>query len=84
MICEKCLYNKNCQFLAKQKVKNICDCTAYTTLEEHDKELIEKFKGRLKTKMHKEVLHSPLLGKEYVQRMIRETADEICKGLVDE
>ena len=27
--CEKCLYNKNCQFLANHSGKNMIGCTAY-------------------------------------------------------
>ena len=42
MICDDCLYNKNCQFLAKTKVKDIGDCSVYTTLEEYYKDIKEK------------------------------------------
>lgn len=44
------------------------------------KETAEKFAERLKEKLHKEALHSPLLTKEYVQRIIREIAKEFTGG----
>ena len=28
-MCETCLYNKNCQFLAKHKLQPVVSCTAY-------------------------------------------------------
>ena len=28
-MCETCLYNKNCQFLAKHKLEPVVSCTAY-------------------------------------------------------
>lgn len=84
MSCEKCLYNKNCQFLAKTKAKKIVGCTAFTTLEEHDKALVEKVAQRLKEKMRKgKALHTPIVGKEYIQRIIREVVDEICKEITE-
>ena len=35
-MCEKCLYRKNCQFLAKRKPCKVEDCTAFKS----EKELI--------------------------------------------
>lgn len=48
------------------------------------KEAVEKFAERLKAKMHKgKALHATVLGKEYVQRIIREVVDEICKEITE-
>lgn len=33
-MCEKCLYRKNCQFLAKHKGVIVTDCTAFNDEEE--------------------------------------------------
>jgi hypothetical protein len=49
------------------------------------KETAEKFAERLKEKMHKgKALHATVIGKEYVQRIIRETTNEICKEIIGE
>jgi hypothetical protein len=49
-----------------------------------EKKTAEKFAERLKEKMHKgKALHATLLGKEYVQRIIREVVDEICKEITE-
>lgn len=46
--------------------------------------ITEKFAERLKEKMHKgKALHSPVVGKEYVQRIIREVVNEICKEITE-
>ena len=34
MICENCLYNKNCQFLLKHKKKEVEECTAFADKSE--------------------------------------------------
>lgn len=35
MKCETCLYNKNCQFLAKHKKAEVTGCTAYENAAEY-------------------------------------------------
>ena len=46
--------------------------------------ITEKLAERLKEKMHKgKALHAPVLGKEYVQRIIRETVDEIRQEITE-
>ena len=34
MICDKCIYNKNCQFLAKHKKLEVVRCTAFTDIDD--------------------------------------------------
>lgn len=76
-ICDKCLYKKNCQFLAKHKQSSVDGCTAFESEKDFRADVIEEYRKRVNAKMGK---HTHLLGKEYVQRILREVAKEMKGG----
>lgn len=46
-MCEKCLYRKNCQFLAKRKSCKVEGCTAFKSEKELIADTIRKMQERL-------------------------------------
>ena len=76
-MCEKCLYKYNCQYLAKHKNTIVDGCTAFKSEIDMKSEVIEEYRQKVNKKMGK---HTHLLGKEYVQRILREVAKEMKGG----
>lgn len=47
-MCEKCLYKKNCQFLATHKKVDVEDCTAFESEDEFRAKILKDFADRVK------------------------------------
>ena len=77
LICDECLYKKNCQYLAKHEKPSVVGCTAFCSEKDLRADIIEEYRQRVNVKMGK---HTHLLGKEYVQRILREVAKEMKGG----
>lgn len=46
-MCEKCLYRKNCQFLAKQKPCKVEGCTAFKSEKELRADTVSEIRARV-------------------------------------
>ena len=74
MRCEKCLYRKNCQFLATHKKTVVEDCSCFEEENKIKAEAVKEFAERLKKRLDRK--HT-VYGREYVLRHLRELAKEM-------
>ena len=79
MKCEKCLYRKNCQFIAKDyKVPTYaCECTAFESEEEFKAkvkfEAIKEFAERLKAISHPYApAHTQVIFESQIDNLVKE------------
>ena len=76
MICEKCLYRKNCQFLLKHKKTVVEGCGVFKCENEIIAEAIKEFAERLKKEAY--------LTDHRVYAVLRDDIDNLVKEMVGE
>lgn len=81
--CEKCLYRKNCQFLATHKNTIVEGCTAFESENDLRIEAVKEFWDKLKTHSRK-MQSSDFSGEFWDRAVLVEDGDNIVKEMEGE
>lgn len=76
MMCEKCLYRKNCQFLAKRKSCKVEGCTAFKS----EKELIADTVRKMQEMVYEFADDINTIDAYIIKEMIDQIAKELLEG----
>lgn len=80
--CEKCLYRKNCQFLATHKNTTVEGCTAFKSESDLKAEAFKEFADLAIKKIYENV--TPIPQQRYLVKMCIEEIENTKKEMVGE